>query len=360
VQPVAVRILHPEAPAGAGDLERWLAGARERNAERLWSLFDAAAADDIRIVRGPSDRTSFGARLRSIAGELDAGGLVILGSGALPLATERDARAFVEAAGSGAAVALANNRYSADAVAVGRVAPLRDVPDLTGDNALPRWLDEVAGFRVSDLRRHWRLAMDLDSPLDVVLSGAVHGLAEAELAPLRRAVEAVREVAGDRRRELVLAGRTNAGTLRWLERSTAARVRALVEERGLRASAVEAMAAAPAGPRAGRTPRSILGMALDARGPEALGSILGELGDAAILDSRVLLAHRLGSDEDAWPGAEDRFASDLLLPERIKEPWLRALTTAALAAPVPVLLGGHSLVGPGVRLALGTRRRTVA
>ena len=51
-------------------------------------------------------------------------------------------------------------------------------------------------------------------------------------------------------------------------------------------------------------------------------------------------------------GAEDRFASDLLLPDRIVDPWLRDLTRSALEAPIPVLLGGHTLVGPGVRLVV--------
>jgi hypothetical protein len=50
--------------------------------------------------------------------------------------------------------------------------------------------------------------------------------------------------------------------------------------------------------------------------------------------------------------AEDRFASDLLLPDRIADPWLRSLTAAAVGAPVPILFGGHTLVGPGLRLAL--------
>jgi hypothetical protein len=67
----------------------------------------------------------------------------------------------------------------------------------------------------------------------------------------------------------------------------------------------------------------------------------------------VLLAHRFGADEAAWPVAEDRFASDLLLTPTIDDPWLRALTTSAVNAPIPVLLGGHTLVGPGLRLALG-------
>jgi hypothetical protein len=66
----------------------------------------------------------------------------------------------------------------------------------------------------------------------------------------------------------------------------------------------------------------------------------------------VLLAHRLGADERRWPVAEGRYASDLLLHERVADPWLRALTRSALEAPVPIALGGHTLVGPGIRLAL--------
>jgi hypothetical protein len=76
------------------------------------------------------------------------------------------------------------------------------------------------------------------------------------------------------------------------------------------------------------------------------------LGDGALVDSRVLLAHRLGADERRWPAAEDRFASDLLLHEQIGDAWLRALTRSAHDAPVPIVLGGHTLVGPGIRLAL--------
>jgi len=74
------------------------------------------------------------------------------------------------------------------------------------------------------------------------------------------------------------------------------------------------------------------------------------------VDTRVLLAHRFGTDERGWPVAEDRFASDLLLPERIADPWLRTLTAAASDATIPIVLGGHSLVGPGLRLALGRGR----
>ena len=100
----------------------------------------------------------------------------------------------------------------------------------------------------------------------------------------------------------------------------------------------------------------MLGALLDRDGPASLGRLLAELGEAALVDSRVLLAHRHGVDQAAWPAAEDRFASDLLLHERIADPWLRELTQAAASAPIPIVLGGHTLVGPGLRLALRLRR----
>jgi hypothetical protein len=350
VQPVAVRILHPRPGPTAGQLERSLATAREANATRLAGLFGEAGADDVRIEARSRDRLSFGHRLRRIAGELrERSGLVVLGSGAIPLAARWDVERFIEVAGSDGQHALANSFYSADVVAIGPAAALREVPDLPTDNALPRWLAEQAGFDVEDLRRRWRLAIDLDSPLDVLLAGLSAATADQEA--VRERIARLRELVGNPHAELVIAGRTSAGTLRWIERATASRTRALIEERGLRATG-------PAAHDRGeqRRPRSVLGLVLDERGPGALGAVLAELGDGAIVDSRVLLAHRLGADEAAWPGAEDRFASDLLLAERIADPWLRALTASARDASIPILLGGHTLVGPGVRLALRRRR----
>jgi hypothetical protein len=353
VQPVSVRILHPRPGESAGPLERSLAAAREANAARLAGLFRRAGAQDVRIDAGEPEKRSFGARLRALATELpkDAG-LIVAGSGAIPTATRGDVAAFVRVAASGEARALANSFYSADVVAIGRAASIRDVPDLANDNVLPRWLSEHAGVAVEDLARRWRLALDLDSPLDGLLVGA--RLEHADHRAVDERLARLRVLASDPDAELVIAGRTSSGTLRWLERATASRTRALVEERGMRTW--RRGGADRARRRRQRPPRSVLGLLLDARGPRQLGATLAELGDGALVDSRVLLAHRLGPDEAAWPSAEDRFASDLLLPDVIVDPWLRALTVSAAEAAIPILLGGHSLVGPGVRLALGPRR----
>jgi hypothetical protein len=57
----------------------------------------------------------------------------------------------------------------------------------------------------------------------------------------------------------------------------------------------------------------------------------------------VIFAHR-----GLWPSASDRFFSDLRRPAQVRDPFVRALTEAAMIAPVPVIMGGHSLVAGGM------------
>lgn len=362
---VAVRILHAPPSRDAGPLGRLLADARLLLAEAHRDAFRTLGARDVRIVDDAAGSTPFGRRLAAMAADEGFERLVVLGSGSIPLARKTDLRRFLAAAAGPPGTALANNRYSADVMAIAPGADLPSLPDLPGDNALPRWLSERAGVAVDDLRSAWRLQVDVDGPADLVLLAGWAGRASSgrrvptstraalACAPaavtLRARLSAVRTVLGDRSAELVITGRVSTASLAWLERDTACRVRALVEERGLRASSRLAVGA-EGSRRPARPPRSVLGALLERDGPKALGHILGELGDAAIVDTRVLLAHRLGPDEAAWPPAEDRYASDLLEPASIEDQWLRELTESALQAPIPVLLGGHSLVGPGLRL----------
>ncbi len=348
----AVRILHPEPAEDAGDLTQLLARARSLGATDLVARFRAAGADDVEIITGPADGRSFGARLRGLLGGLEPdAGIVVLGSGSIVLATDGHLRALVAIAASGERGALTNNRYSSDVAAIGGAAILDTVPDLPSDNGLPRWL-EKNGVAVDELPDRQRLALDLDSPLDLELlrrhpdcPKPLADLARSMAHRLARAAEAFDEltvVARNPRAELLVAGRLSAATLRDLEDRTACRIRAFVEERGMRTAAPGQRPAA-----------SALGLLLDRDGPEQVGMLIARLADGAIIDSRVLLAHRHGADESGWPSPEDRYASDLLLADRVRDPWLQQLTQHAWSHEVPIALGAHSLVGPGLGLALG-------
>jgi hypothetical protein len=362
--PVTVLILGPALPDGAGPLERVLDAARTALAEHHRLQFLAAGAAVAVVRREPPDSTPFGTRLQRIARELSPAGpvgLVVLGAGSIPLASARDLADFVSAAAADTPGALANHRHSADAIAIARADLLlpRLPLDLDSDNALPRFLVERTGVVLRDLRHRRHLAMDVDSPMDVLLLADTYVgqllpvIDEAEAEPVRLAIAALRAVAADPGGELLLAGRVSSADLAWVERNTRSRTRAWIEERGLRTASAGVLVGRP-----NRRPaRSVLGELLERDGPGALGHIVASMSDGALIDSRVLMAHRFGAAEGSWPVAEDRYASDLLLANRVRDPWLAELTTSAVEAPVPVMLGAHSLVGPGVRNALGVRRR---
>jgi len=355
-----ILIFHRPAATDDAPLVRLLATARRLLAEQQATLFRQAGGGQVRwLMRAGA---SFGELLAAEAPR--RGGLVVLGSGAAARLNRRDVGLLVAAAGAGGRRALTNNRYSSDICAVSDAAVLAGLPALHSDNSLPRWLEERAGFTVAELAGRQRLALDLDTPLDVALAAlapAAPGwlrrlVAEAGLAvPLRAEL---RDLAADPHRELLVFGRSSSRTLRWLERNVRCRVRFLAEERGLRASSLMAIGG-PASTTQRRPPRATIGRLLDERGPAALAGIVAELADGAIVDTRVLFADRYGPDDAVWPAPADRYASDLLRSGEVSDPWLRALTGSAAASSLPIVLGAHTLVGPGIALVLARPRADV-
>jgi hypothetical protein len=253
---------------------------------------------------------------------------------------------------------VANNRFSADAfvVAGDLGAALDALQRCETDNAVPRRLSE-AGFGWRDLGAAAWARFDVDTTLDLALlrlatrldgvrgiDGSVRGHLEMARLPGDRPLavphlERLGEVIRDRSAELVVAGRIPGATSAHLETETACRVRAIVEERGMRSA------------RGTGRPRSVLAALMARSSPAVLVEELAGLGDAVVLDTRVLMAAVAGSaDAATWPPIEERFASDFGDHARIATAWLRELTRAASDASVPVLFGGHALVSDGLRL----------
>jgi hypothetical protein len=256
---------------------------------------------------------------------------------------------------------ITNNRFSADAfvVAGDLDAALDALEGCDADNGAARYL-EGAGFTVRDPGETSWSRFDVDTTLDLALlrvatrlSGmrrpdrSVTAFLEMATLPGGAALEvphlaAIGEIMRDRTAELVVAGRVPVGTWRELETETACRVRCFIEERGMRSART-----------AGEAPRSILAAFMRRTSPAELVTELARLGDAVVLDTRVLMAAVRGSaDADAWPPEEERFASDFGDVARIETPWLRELVEAANASSVPFLFGGHALISDGLRLIM--------
>jgi CTP:molybdopterin cytidylyltransferase MocA len=286
-------------------------------------------------VEGDAGPFHFGQRLLELVRRHRLEALVYLGGGALPLLTA-DEWAAIAVALERREGAIVNNAHSSDMVALRPAAALEAVAPPARDNALARALAQEAGLPVHELPRTLSTTFDIDSPADLAvlkLTGYAPGRRltacldsfAADLSPYRRLLPLLTDAS----RQLFVAGRVGSHVWRFLERETACRVRLLAEERGLQALGLRAT--------------SLLGLYAEAAGLEELMAVLPRLGDGAVLDTRPLLAHWRAPASRA-----DRFLSDLGCPDGIGEPRLRRLTVLARAAPIPVLLGGHSLVTGGL------------
>ena len=179
---------------------------------------------------------------------------------------------------------------------------------------------EAAGFAVRDLATWPWARFDVDTPLDLALlrlairlpgtrlpDGLVTAFLEMATLPGGRSLELPRleqigAIVRDREAQLVVAGRIPSGAWAYLETESACRVRCFIEERGMR-SARDAV------------PHSLLADWTERLGAADLVAELATLGDAVILDSRVLMAARGGSS-DAAALAPGRGALRLGLPGR--------------------------------------------
>ena len=281
----------------------------------------------------------FGRRLAEVIDRFGLERLLYFSGGSLPLLSAQEFVGIAQELGRDDGLVITNNLYSADLVAFAPGEALKkiDLPD--SDNSLARLLAEQAGLSPRQLPRSVSSQFDIDSPSDLAILTLVGGSGprlqrlldgwRLDVAPYRQVLAYFTDV----RAQVLVAGRVGSQVWQYLERETACRVRFFAEERGMHADRRL---------QSGQ-PRSLLGFYLAEVGMERFFATLAELADATFLDSRVLLAH-LGIEASR----ADRFLSDVGRHEEIEEPFLREFTQAAGRAPIPVLLGGHSLVSGGL------------
>jgi CTP:molybdopterin cytidylyltransferase MocA len=344
-------------PEGASPAEQWVAGARQAAALDAARLALAAGAGQVWLatseaalaaehpewpvtweVDAPGQPFHFGTRLAEGMARCPADIYVYLGAGSAPLVpVELLAGAIATVAEAGATPrAVVNNLHSTDWMVANCPVVLRaHQHDLPSDNALGWVLKQLGGVNVSALPASAATRLDIDTPADVLLLG-LHGTPGAALSAFWQAQpgdHACWQAAGRRLfapgGRVALIGRVSAAVWAHVEANTQAWLRVFSEERGMAASGRLA---------AGRV-KSVVGAHLLRVGARAFFDELSDMVEAVFFDTRVVLAHA-----GAWPSAADRYAADLGRAADIHDPFLRELTEAALAAPVPVVLGGHGVV----------------
>ena len=294
----------------------------------------------VEVVVDPPDLAfHFGRRLSALIARFGMARCFYMGGGAGPLFPASSMADVADAMLSADRLLVTNNFYSSDFAAFAPTSVLEAHPPPETDNELAWLLGEDAGLPIRELPRTAATQFDVDTPVDLLTLSAHPDVGPhtraclGEMALDTSAIDAALPLMLDRDATILVAGRVGSTTWGYMERETACSTRVLSEERGMRAS----------GRQARGEVRSLLGYYLDAVGLERFFEALATMGQAIFLDNRVIFAHR-----GLWPSAADRFHSDLRQPVQIEDPFVRALTEAAMAAPVPVVMGGHSLVSGGM------------
>jgi len=303
-------------------------------------LAEWARLRDVDVELDPPDHTfHFGQHLRALAAKYHPERLFYMGGGSGALLSAGEMASIVERLQSAHEILITNNYYSTDFVGFAPATALDAIEPPTTDNDLGWLLGEKAGLPNESLSRSASTQLDVDTPTDLMVLAPHPGVGARTRAFLDTLeldtshIEKAMRPLVDRDAEVLVAGRVSSAVWQYLERETACRTRILAEERGMRAS----------GRQARGEVRSLLGHYYQQVGPHHFFKTLSGLGQAVFLDSRVIFAH-LG----VWPPASDRYNSDLRRPQRIEDDTVREFTTAAMEAPVPVVLGGHSLVSGGL------------
>lgn len=316
------------------------------HAEWATSLTGLPITVDLDISSQPFQ---FGPRLAGVIEQYEIRCAFYLGGGSAPLMDGGVLRAVAEAIRREDGLIVTNNIHSSDWAAFAPAAAVvRHMHDLRSDNSLGWVLSQEGGLAAREWPRSAETQFDLDTPTDLLIAGLLRpdgpigSHLRAYIAALgwdKAHILAARQVLLSFAKQAIIAGRVPHSTWTQVEEQTACWLRVFSEERGMRAS----------GRQVKGLVRSLLADYLAQLGPQRFFAAMAELGEAMFLDSRVIFAAR-----KSWPSPADRFYSDLRRPDDIADPFLREFTAAALSAPIPIVLGGHSLVSGGLLALLMT------
>ncbi len=295
-------------------------------------------AGDVPIdyIQSPAGSIHVGRFLAEIVQRFQVKRLFYFGGGSAPLLEYSVMGALLEKLAGVEECILTNNQFASDWAGVVPARLLVDLHErLPLDNMLGWVLSTEAGLPLLTLPPSAASRLDIDTPADLLvlrlhpktkpqLEGCL-----TQLAIDTSKLEALLEVLARPASQVLIAGRLGPDAWRAINQVTRCWIRVISEERGMVSS--------------GRLARgevySYLGAYIDAVGLQSFFNTLAQQVQAALIDTRVLLAHR-----GHWPADNDRFNSDLGIVDQIQDSWLRTFTIGALEAPIPIIFGGHGLL----------------
>ena len=291
------------------------------------------------IVDFDHDLFHFGKRLQEVINKYDLEAVFYIGGAAGPLLNITEIGAFCREVIAEPHTVLTNNVQSADIVVFAPAQAINRIQNLpTADNSLANRLHDV-GLRKVIMPDSMGIHFDIDTPTDMLVLSINPKTGEHT----RKAFETLnydtshllhaKNYLALPYADGLMSGRVGAPVLAHINAHIRCYMRVYSEERGMKSL----------GREQNNLVESLVGGFMEILGAREFLNYLSKFVHVAFIDSRVLFAHKKLHLSDS-----DRFYSDLLLPEKIENEWLKAFTQAVKEAPFPVVVGGHSLVSGGM------------
>ncbi len=228
-----------------------------------------------------------------------------------------------------------NNTQSVDVLAFTVPGNLDQAELPAADNSLAMTLRDQLGLQMELMPHTLGLLFDIDTPTDLLVLGAGPFAGPRTRKTLEglqldyRKLNSAKTVLSAEYEDVALIGRVGAPVIERLNALLKLRLRVFSEERGMKSlGRIEANQVI-----------SLLGLLVDHAGLENFFEYLSRVARCAFIDTRVLMYHYSFNFSD-----RERFLSDLGKWQEVENPWLKELTRLAEQCPIPVVLGGHSLV----------------
>ncbi|NIQ38651.1 MAG: hypothetical protein GTN81_08675 [Proteobacteria bacterium] len=288
--------------------------------------------------------TTFGEKIRSIIEEYGIETVLYFGGGSGVFMSVEDMAGIARVALSSPGALWVNNFFSTDFAGFNTAQALPALDRCQRDNYLGRVLGRETEMKVYVLPPGLMTRFDIDSPADLGILKIYRKKAGRHLEEfLSRVIldslplYEIMDVLVNRDRRILIIGRVPLDGASFFDRETACHVNFYIEGRGMEGREKSK----------GDHMWSLIGESIEEMGLSRFFDCLAGEADAVIMDTRVCFRHlRLHLSR------QDRFFSDLLWPHRIEDGFLRSFTRRAIESPVPLLLGGHSMVSGGL-YALG-------
>lgn len=302
--------------------------------ETLTSLDSRIVAD----VFPFTDNFHFGKWLKKCIEKYEPDNLFYWGAGASPFITSELLESMCLSVAEGDNILYTNNFFSADWVAFTPASAALEIEAPPLDNNLAYFLWQQRGLRSVYIEPSVEIVGDVDTPVDLMVL-SLHPKTSPNTADYIRTLN-LNTSRMERfikllphRSEIFLAGRVGSSLFKYLDTRCPCKFRILSEERGMRSS----------GRMKNGDVKSFLAQMIQHNGLDSVLSFFEANCKGMVIDSRVLFAHICGK-----VNMNDRFYSDLGVPEKIGDPFVAEFTERVKNSPIPILTGGHSLILGGM------------